>query len=107
MNLALRAARAWGERPLLYLTGRGKRERWTRQDRALAEAHLVYEDSLNAQGIPWHIASDPDRVFDYDERYDRAAAVYETTMDEYRKGGNVEPGMRIIVVDRGVRDAGS
>ncbi len=107
MNLALRAARAWGVRPLLYLTGRGKRDRWTRQDRALAEAHLVYEDSLNAQGIPWHIASDPERVFDYDERYDRAAAVYETAMKEYQDGNNVEPGMRLVIIDKGVRDAGS
>ncbi len=91
---------------MLYLTGRGKKNRWTRQDRALSEALLEYEKSLNSVGIPWLIASDPEREFVVDEDMDYAAGVYEEAESEYRKGDNVSPGLRLVVLDKGVRGDG-
>lgn len=94
-------------RPLLYLTGRGKKNRWTRQDRVLSEALLEYEKGLTSDGLPWYVASDPEREFVLDELVDEAAAVREEAEAEYRKGNNVSPGMRLVVLDRGVRGADS
>lgn len=92
-------------RPTKYLgTGRGKR--WTNVDRALAEGLLHYEASLNSLGIPWDRATDPSRTFEIDEVVDYAAEAYETAQEEYRRGGNTSPGLRIVVLDRGVSTAG-
>lgn len=87
-------------RPTKYLT------KWSARDRALAEGHLLREESLGSHGLPWHIASDPDRTFAVEEAVDHAAATLEEVQEEYRKGGNLSPGLRLLVVDRGLR-AGS
>lgn len=89
-------------RPTQYLGSKGKQ--WTRVDRVLAEGLLTYEASLNAHGIPWDRASDPDRKFVIDEAIDYAAQVYDEAVEEYRKGDDVEKGLRLVVVDQGLRE---
>lgn len=97
LSLALRAAQRWGVRPTKYLT------KWSARDRALAEGHLLREESLGSHGLPWHIASDPDRTFAVEEVVDHAAATLEEVQEEYRRGDNLAPGLRLVVVERGLR----
>ncbi|GAA1404101.1 hypothetical protein [Oerskovia paurometabola] len=84
-------------RPTKYLT------KWSARDRALAEGHLLREASLGSHGLPWHIASDPNRTFAVEEVVDHAAATLEEVQEEYRKGDNLSPGLRLLVVDQGLR----
>ena len=93
----MKAARAWHVRPTKYLSS------WSRRDRGLAEGLIAYEESLNPVGLPPHVAQDPDRVFEVDEREDQAMKALEVAQEEYQRGGNATPGLRLVVVDRGVR----
>lgn len=97
---ALRAARAWSERPTRYL-GYSKGRAWSSVDRALAEGLDYYEASLNPLGIPAWIARDPDRKFTVDEAVDQAMAVYEEAQEEMRKGESATPGLILGVIDLG------
>lgn len=90
-------------RPTLYLTGRGKPHRWSKRDRGLAEGLLTYEESLNPIGIPAHIARDKGRKFVIDEIYDGSLAVLDEAQEEARKGEGLGHGVRLTVVDQGVR----
>ena len=86
-------------RPTKYL------KKWSRVDQALAEAHLSYEASLNAHGIPRFLAGDADRTFEVDEVMDYAAEAFEQAQEEYRRADNASPGLRLIVLDKGVRES--
>lgn len=63
----------------------------------------MYEASLNEHGIPRHLAEDPERRFAVDEVVDHAAAAMEEAREEYKRGDNVSHGLRLVVVDQGVR----
>lgn len=80
-------------RPTRYL------DRWSARDRGLAEGLLLYEDSLNAAGLPPHIAQDPDRKFVLDEQHDHAMAVLER--EQQREDHKPEPGVRLTVLPQG------
>lgn len=79
------------------------RHAWNGRDRGLLEGLLLYEASLNDLGFPPHVYTDPDRVFEPDEVEDRAAKVLEETREEYQRGKNVTPGLRLVVRDAGRR----
>lgn len=71
----------------------------------MAEGLLEYERSLNAHGVPWHIASDPDRKWTLDESIDHAAAAYEEALEEFKNGETTPaPGLRLSLIDKGVPD---
>lgn len=63
---------------------------------------MEYERSLNGLGVPWHIASDGDRVWSIDESMDHSVATYAETMKEYESGDGMPPGLLLSLVDKGV-----
>lgn len=60
--MALRAARAWGERPTVFLGYNEPGGPWSARDRELARALFLYEGSLcSGCGLDANTAQDPDR----------------------------------------------
>lgn len=67
------------------------------------EGLIYYEDSLNPLGMPPHVYTDPERVFEPDDVEDHAMKVLEETQEEYRRAQTMAPGMRVVVRDLGPR----
>lgn len=83
-------------KPTKYLS-----RKWSEVDRGLAEGLLVYEASLNSQGIPAWVAQDPERRWTIDEIVDESMAVLEEAQDGYgKKGTPKQPGLRLVVVEK-------
>ena len=91
-------------RPLIFLgLARKRPHAWTPRDRVLAQAIELYDRSLTPEGLPSWVANDPDRLLTLDEHTNYAAALLE---QEREKQGNTTPapGLRMTVVDLGLRD---
>ena len=88
-------------RPLLFLGIHEKKPNaWTARDRVLAQAIETFDRTLTESGLPWHIATDPNRKFGLEEHQDNAAALLETERKK-REGRPDAPGLRVSVVDLG------
>lgn len=73
---------------------------WSRRSRALAEGLIEHEESIGPHGIPWADALDPDNdgCFEVEEQVDYAQAPIDRWHKE-NQGKDVEPGVRLVVVD--------
>lgn len=89
---ALKAARAWGARPVEFLRD------WSVRDKALALALEDFEATTTAHGNPVSVAFDEERgsFLEVKEVVDWEAAALEEYQSEHK---NPPPGMRYRVVD--------
>lgn len=103
--MALRAARAWGTDPLVYLGHTEPGKPWSKRSRALAEGLMLYEENINQYGIPIQEATDPEMDGWY-EIDDSVVDYAVAAMEDYRKNNkNVEPGAQLRVVNTRVDDS--
>jgi outer membrane receptor for monomeric catechols len=94
----MRAARAWGVKPTVFLT------EWSTVDRTLAEASLHLEDSTPDHGVPLWDAKNPARVWRVETSTDFAAQARDKAVKKLQDRKTETSGKMFTVVDRGIPD---